>query len=156
MAKWLANYLAILALLTATGCGARLIRSQPMVTLWPPKPPIEEVVAFLELYTCDFMEVVETNDPTVLVRYDNRNPPCRSGGASNGRISIMNPACDISWEVIDGIALHELLHVLGHWHHDEDPGSVMATTVGKSWEMDPEDFQWVIDTYCKPAEVVAR
>jgi len=147
------RYLAIsMLILTATGCGARMVRSQPMVTLWPPLPPIEEVVAFLELYTCDFMEVVETGDPTILVRVDRRKPLCSKGGASAGRISILGGDCNVDTEIRDGLALHELLHVLGHWHHDVDPVSVMAPTIGYGWEVHPEDFQWIIDTYCKPVD----
>lgn len=119
------------------------------LTFWPPIGRSVDAVNYIEERTCDFATFADVPAPDVTVKFESRECGCSCAGASEGRISITPPSCGIYGESLGlGLAVHETIHVLGHWWHDAEPPSVMHPTVYRDWEIVDEDINWIIEEYC--------
>lgn len=112
-------------------------------TIGPPIGAAPEAVAYIEeLAGCDILTWCEI-EPDILVSFDTRS--CGRAGAGDGRIGINDPErCEWVEDLFGlGLAVHEIIHVLGHWHHDEDIYSVMNGTIQIEWYVEEEDIEWL-------------
>jgi hypothetical protein len=109
-----------------------------------------EAVSYLENSTCDFIDFEDVNNVDIVVHYEKRG--CGHAGASEGRISITNEfECKSVYDRFGlGLAVHELLHVLGHWDHDSNQLSVMNARVRPDgrWIIEQNDIDYIYETYC--------
>ncbi len=132
----------------AVACGGPVPDAPPILTIGPDIGHIREAVEHIESRTCTIFQFVEHN-PDITVNYDQRD--CGAAGAGYGRVSIPDPQrCGWvydGWGV--GLEVHELIHVLGHWHHDKaKTDSVMAPGVRWDWEIWQEDIEFIMEGYC--------
>jgi hypothetical protein len=146
----LIEFLAIILLLC---CGGRPI-PEPL-KIWPPLGNIPEAVEYINNRTCNILTIENGEDVYIRVGWETRS--CWLGGAATHgeyvSISVTPEECPMPDYLRTGLTIHEILHALGHWHHDEysgeGPRSVMEPVLGnKGWEILDEDIQWLIDVYC--------
>lgn len=137
----------VMAMTLLCGCGG-----DDRITIWPPLGRVVEAVDFIESRTCDIFAFVDTQDPDIRVGFERR--ACTAGGATYaGAVSVTDPVACASVYVHFGLGctVHELVHALGHWHHDDDAGSVMHRTVPPDglWELRADDVDFITRIYCQ-------
>lgn len=138
----------VLTTISLSDCGGE----PPQLSIWPQIGHAVEAVDYIESLTCDIFAWHETEKPDILVTYDTRE--CGRCGAQPGHISIVPPECgSYIYDTFGlGLAVHELIHVLGHWWHDEHvaglPHSVMEPWVHTVWEITQDDIDFIKSEHC--------
>lgn len=133
-----------------TACGGDCEQGRRPLVIWPAIGRAIEAVQYVEDGTCDFLVFTDAVAPDITVHYDTRR--CWRAGASRGRMSVVDEyRCgydDIALEM----AVHELLHVLGHWSHDPPvvgpTHSVMEPIAHRDWYIEQRDWKFLLANYC--------
>lgn len=140
----------VLVIPTFQGCGASC--SQPL-TIWPPLGHVPEAVQYIEERTCDIFDFIDVERPDIIVGEEERPCGCYCAGVTtDGHMSYINPSCPTYSSHGTLGSVHELVHYLGHWHHDEYNGivhSVMEPTVVSNSTLFVDDIEYIIERYCK-------
>lgn len=152
---------AVLVMVLATpplvGCGVTSC-AQP-VKIWPPIGNVGEAVEHINSRTCEILSVESGEDVFIRVGWEERG--CWTAGAAKHdgyvAISVTKEECQMTEYFRTGLVMHEVLHALGHWHHDEyvgyGPHSVMEPVLGNAgWELLQHDIDWLMERYCADSD----
>jgi hypothetical protein len=144
----------VLVILPHVGCGGTSC-SQP-IKVWPPLGNVEKAVKYINERTCNILAIENGEDVFIRVGWETRG--CWVAGAAKHdgyvAISVTPEDCPMQEYYRTGLVIHEILHAIGHWHHDEYPGdgphSVMEAVLGSAgWELMDDDIAWLVDKYCE-------
>jgi hypothetical protein len=146
--------IAVLVILPLVGCGGQSC-AQP-IKIWPPLGNVEKAVQYINSRTCDVLLIEGGEEVFIRVGWETRG--CWVAGANQQadhvNISVTPIECSMSDYFRTGLAIHEILHSIGHWHHDSYPGygthSVMEPVLGNGgWDLWEEDVNWIKERYCE-------